>query len=295
MAVFVTVVDSGSMRRAARALGLTPSAISQQIRQLEAETGVTLLRRTTRRFELTDAGQAFYEGCARMVQAARDAHERLSALHDEVTGELAVSAPVGFAAVHLPAALTPLLQAHPLLTLRLVVTDDQLDLARERIDLAIAIGTSPPASSLVRRHLATWDNLLVASPEYLKAHGTPRRPEDLANHVFISLPSWHHGGDLLTGPRGRRFRVAPKPRVVSNNQLTIKQLALAGCGVSFHVAPEIAGELAAGRLVHVLPQWKPPRLSVDALMPPRATQPAKVRAALEALMTYLASTNGQNA
>jgi len=291
MSVFVTVVESGSMRRAARTLGLTPSAISQQIRQLETETGVTLLRRTTRRFELTDAGQAFYEGCARMVAAAREAHERLSAVHDAVTGELAISAPVGFAAVHLSPALQPLLAAHPQLTLRLVVTDDQLDLARERIDLAIAIGTSPPASSLVRKHLATWENLLVASSGYLQTHRTPGRPDDLANHQFVSLPPWHHGGDLLSGPRGQRFRLAPKPRVVSNNQLTIKQLTLAGCGLSFNVLPEIADELADGRLVRVLPQWKAPQLSVDALMVPRAAQPAKVRAALDALAKYLASTN----
>jgi LysR family transcriptional regulator, transcriptional activator for aaeXAB operon len=254
MAVFATVVERGSMRQAARELGLTPSAVSQHIGQLERETGVTLLRRSTRRLALTDAGQAFYEGCARMVDAARTAHEQLAALHDEVTGELAISAPVGFAAAHLSAALRPLLAAHPQVTLRLVVTDDQLDLARERIDVAVAIGTSPPATSLVRRHLATWENVLVASPDYLKAHGTPKHLDDLARHVFVSLPPWHHGGDVLSGPGGRRVRLAPKPRVISNNQLTIKQLTIAGGGLSFNVVPEIAQELQEGRLVRVLPR-----------------------------------------
>jgi DNA-binding transcriptional LysR family regulator len=287
MAVFATVVQSGSMRRAARELGLTPSAVSQQIRQLEKETGVTLLRRTTRRLALTDAGQAFYDGCVAMLKAAHAAHDRLAELHDEVVGELSLSAPVGFAATHLASAVQPLLAAHPNLTLRLVVTDDQLDLAREHIDVAITIGTSPPASSLVRQHLATWENVLVASPRYLKAHGTPRTADDLASHVFVSLPPWHHGGDILTGPAGVRYRLAPKPRVVSNNQLTIKQLTLAGCGLSFNVVPEVADELAERRLVRVLPKWSAPTLSVDALMLPRQTQPAKVRAAIDCLRQYL--------
>ena len=275
------------MRQAARELSLTPSAVSQHIRQLERETGVTLLRRSTRRLALTDAGQAFYEGCARMVDAARTAHEQLAALHDEATGELAISAPVGFAAVHLSAVLQPVLAAHPHVTLRLVVTDDQLDLARERIDVAVAIGTSPPATSLVRRHLATWENVLVASPDYLKTHGTPQHPDDLARHAFVSLPPWHHGGDVLSGPGGRRVRLAPTPRVISNNQLTIKQLTIAGGGLSFNVVPEIAHDLQHGRLVRVLPRWSAPTLSVDALMLPRATQPAKVRVALDALTAYL--------
>ena len=289
MAVFATVVESGSMRRAARELGLTPSAVSQQIRQLEKETGVTLLRRTTRRLALTDAGQAFHEGCAAMLEAARSAHDRLAELHDEVVGELAVSAPVGFAATHLSRAMQPLLAAHPHLTLRLAVTDDHLDLARERIDVAVTIGTRPGASSLVRRHLATWDNVLVASPGYLKRHGTPGAPEDLASHAVIALPPWHHGGDVLIGPGGARYRLTLTPRIVTNNQLTIRQLTLAGCGVSFNVVPEIADDLKRRRLVRVLPKWSAPSLSVDALMLPRATQPAKVRQAVDALVRYLST------
>jgi len=289
MAILATVVESGSMRQAARELGLTPSAVSQQIRQLERETGVTLLRRSTRRLALTDAGEAFYEGCSAMLIAARAAHERLASLQDSVTGELSISAPVGFAAAHLTRALAPLLAAHPALSLRLVATDDLLDLMKERIDIAIAIGTEPPASSLVRRHLADWQNVLVGAPSYLAERGTPKVAEDLARHVFMSLPPWHHPADVLVGPGGQRYRLHTKPRVISNNQQTIRQLTLAGCGLSFHVVPEIAAELGDGRLVRALPDWTLPELSVDALMPPRAAQPAKVRGALEALRQHLSA------
>ena len=289
MAVLVTVVDSGSMRQAARRLGLTPSAVSQQIRQLERETGVTLLRRSTRRLALTDAGEAFYEGCAAMLAAARSAHERLAELHDSIVGELSISAPVGFATAHLTRALVPVLQSHPQLSLRLVATDDQLDLLKERIDIAITIGTPPLAASLVRRHLADWENVLVGSPSYLSARGKPHTVDDLTRHDFIALPAWHHAADVLTGPNDERYRLQVKPRVTSNNQYTIKQLALAGVGLSNHVVPEIAEEMADRRLVRVLPKWTTRPLSVDALMPPRTTQPAKVRAAVDALKIYLSS------
>ena len=161
---------------------------------------------------------------------------------------------------------------------------------RERIDIAIAIGTAPPATSLVRRHLADWTNIIVGAPAYLKARGTPRTAEDLATHDFVALPGWHHGADVLTGPDGGRHRITLKRRVTSNNQLTLKQLAIAGCGLCLNVEPEVVEELADGRLVRVLPDWSLPLLGVDALLPPRTKQPAKVRAALDALTLYLSQT-----
>jgi DNA-binding transcriptional LysR family regulator len=290
MAILVAVVQSGSIRRASRELDLTPSAVSQQIRRLEQQTGVTLLRRTTRRLSLTEAGEAFYEGCLAMVAAARSAHERLASLQEAPVGELRVSAPVGFAAIHLVKALAPFLESHPALSLRLLVTDEPIDLVRERVDLAVTISGPLPSSSLVRRHLADWRLVLVASPAYLARRGTPRTPEDLPGHDLLALPPWHHPAEVLTGPGGERHRVTVKPRVTSNNQLAIRRLTLLGLGLSFQAEPEIADELAAGRLVPVLSEWSAPSLSVDALMPARTRQPAKVRMALEALAGYLAQT-----
>ena len=104
---------------------------------------------------------------------------------------------------------------------------------KERIDIAITIGTTPLATSLVRRHLADWDNVLVASPAYFAARGKPATIEDLARHDFIALPPWHHPADVMSGPGGEHVRLQVKPRVTSNNQHAIKQLALAGVGLSF--------------------------------------------------------------
>jgi len=294
MAVLAAVVESGSLRRAARELGLTPSAVSQQIRRLEEEVGAVLLRRSTRRLDLTEAGDAFYQGCASMVEAARLAQERLAAVLEAPTGELALGVPAGFAADHLVPALAPLLGSHSGLRIRLLVTDERIDLLQERLDLAIVIGRSLPSSSLVRHHLADWELGLYGSPAYLAKRGTPAEPRALARHDLIALPRWHHGGDVLVGPDGRRHRVLVAPRVVSNNQLAVRHLTLAGYGLSFHVLPEVAHHVSAGQLVRVLPAWRLPSLSVDALMPARPRQAAKVRLAIQALEDYLARLGAES-
>lgn len=291
MAILVAVVDARSMHAAARTLGLTPSAVSQQIRQLERETGVVLLHRSTRHLQLTSAGKAFYAGCRAMVEAARDAHERLAAAREAVAGELRISAPVGFASTHLAPALAPLLNAHPKLSLGIVATDEVRDLAREGVDLAIVIGVAPPTTTFIRRHLADWSNVVVAAPTYLDAHGTPASPAELSAHALLALPSWHHPADIFTGPHGEQVRLTHVRRVTCNNQLTVRQLTLAGCGLSLHVEPEIAEELRAGRLVRVLGEWTLSPLSVDVLVLPRTAQLPRVRAVVDALRTYLSRTD----
>jgi DNA-binding transcriptional LysR family regulator len=259
MAVLAAVVESGSMSRAARELGLTRSAVSQQIDRLEREAGVTLLRRSTRRLTLTEAGEALYQACTAMVAAARTAEQRMSEFRDQPVGELAISMPVGFAARHLTTALAPLLSEHQDLSLRLVVTDDdRVDVIEQRLDIAIRIGAPLRSSSLIRRHLGDWRNVICASPSYLASRGVPASADDLLHHDFLLLPAWHHPTDVLTGPDGGTHRLAVRRRVVSDNQLSLKELALAGFGLSFQVVPEIATELADGRLVHVLPNWSLP-------------------------------------
>jgi len=223
-----------------------------------------------------------------MVAAARAAHDRLADLQDSPIGELRVIAPAQFASTHLVSALAPFLKAYPALSLQLIVTDESVDVIRDRIDLAITISRPLRDSGLVRHHLADWALVLCAAPAYLAERGTPRTPNDLSAHDLIALPAWHHASDVLTGPDGQRHRVGVRPRVTSNNQFSIRQLTLMGLGLSFHAEPEIAAELAAGRLVRVLPDWALEALSVDVLMPARKRQPAKIRMALDALRAYLA-------
>jgi len=141
MALFATVVDRGSMVGAAEVLGMTASAVSQQIRKLEESTQVSLLHRTTRKLTLTEAGASFYESCAQVLALAEQAEQRLAELRDAPVGELRIAAPVGLPGKLLSEALAPLLRAHPGLSLRLFFHDEMIDLIERRIDLAIRVGS----------------------------------------------------------------------------------------------------------------------------------------------------------
>ena len=165
MATLVAVVEHGSFGAAAKALGSTTSAVSQQIKALEQDLGVVLLNRSTRRWELTTAGVHFHDECARMVAAARRAGQVLEALRDEPQGELRMTVPAGFARV-LGEALTPVMMRHPGLRLHLVADDALVDLVGERIDLAVRFGRLPD-STWVAKPLGALHMVLCAAPAYL--------------------------------------------------------------------------------------------------------------------------------
>lgn len=286
MAIFAAVVERGSMRGASRQLGLTPSAVSQQLRALERSTGVTLLHRSTRKLTLTEAGARYHAGCAAMVAAARQADEALAALRDAPSGELRLAAPVGFAGL-IAQALAPLLSAHPGLRLHLLADDAPTDLIAERIDLALRVGPWPD-SSLVARRIGSFEPLLVAAPAYVAQRGLPRGPEDLERLDWLQRqPQGEARPVELQGPAGRTASLRPTPRVISRNQQSLQALCLAGLGIAALIAAEIETELREGRLIRLLPDWSLPPLPVLAVTPARDAQPAAVKLALAALQSLL--------
>ncbi|MTV41779.1 LysR family transcriptional regulator [Duganella radicis] len=289
MAIFAHVVEAGSMSAAARELDMTTSAVSQQIRQLEAETGLVLLHRSTRRLNTTEAGQVYYEDCAAMLLAAQAAEQRLSDLRDEPRGELRIAFPVGFSA-HLAAALTPLLRAHPRLSLRLFAEDRRADLIAERIDLAIRVGTLAD-STLVARRLTEWRHLLVAGAAFARERGLPQAPADLARFPVLNLSVSHQAEFIeLQRPGAPAQRVRVNGPVVGNSFIALRQLMLQGAGIMRMPAPDAAPLIAAGRAVQVLPGWSMPPLGVYGVTVRRDAQPAKVRLAIAALRAYLETT-----
>lgn len=291
MAVFASVVQHGSMSGAARALGMSPSAVSQQVRQLEREGGVTLLHRSTRKLALTEAGQRCHAQCAAMCAAADQARAELAASREAPSGELRLSATVGFAR-HVAPALGPLLAAHPSLRLRLLVDDAPIDLINARIDLAVRFGRLADSTWAARR-LGSLEWWLCASPERLVQHGQPDTPDALLAHTWLGLAREGNGLMLdLHGPDGatRSLRVAP--RIVSNNQLSIQQMCEAGLGLALLGSLDAQDALQAGRLVRLLPQWSLGTLDIWAVTPQRDAQPAKVRQAIAALHGYLVTLPG---
>ncbi|HEX6704250.1 MAG TPA: LysR substrate-binding domain-containing protein [Albitalea sp.] len=291
MAVFAAVVEHRSMSGAARVLAMSTSAVSQQVRQLERDSGVTLLHRSTRKLTLTAAGERFYEGCAAMVAAARRAQQQLAHSRDAPSGELRLSAPVGFAR-HVAPALGGTLAQHPALTLKLLVDDARIDLIESRIDLAVRFGRLPD-SSWVARRLCAFEWLLCAAPSWVTAHGTPQRPEDLLSLQWLAFA--REGSDLhleLIGPQRETRTLRIEARISSNNQYSIQQMCVAGLGLARLARVDVVEDLAVGRLVALLPAWELAPLDVWAVTPQRDAQPAKVRVAIEALQRYLAGLPG---
>lgn len=288
MAVFATIVEQGSMSAAARVLGMTTSAVSQQLRLLEKHAGLPLLRRTTRKHSLTEAGQRFYAQCAVMLQAARQARAELEAERDEPVGELRIAAVLGLAAP-LGRALAPLLHAHPQLRLQLLLDDAHTDLVTERIDLAIRLGNLPD-STWVARSLGRLPWWICAAPDLL----TPQAPRPSQPQQLHSLP-WiaRHTGkavattiDFQHHSTGAAAQLHTTPRILCNQQQGLQQLCLEGLGLARLFSLDVADPVRNGQLLRLLPDWDCGSLAIWALTPERHALPARVRLALAALQAY---------
>ena len=288
MALFAEIVDGGSISAAARRVGSTPSAVSQQLRLLEEALGLVLLHRSTRRITLTEAGERYYPACAAMVAQARSADQALERLRDEPEGELRLAAPIGFGEL-LSTALEPL-RRHPRLRLHLLLDDTPIDLIGERIDLALRVGRFSD-SALVARRLGELHRQLCAAPRYLAERGWPRHPGELAGHDWLGLPPRGSAVDTLSfqGAQGEREEVRVEPRLLASQVTALQALAVAGWGLYVGMTDDVRQAMAEGRLAPVLPDWRLEPAAVFAVTPRRGEQPAKVRHALQALQQHFAA------
>ena len=303
-AVLAETVAAGSMSAAARRLGMSPSAISQIIRALERQAGVTLLHRSTRKLALTDAGERCYPHCRRLLEAAEAAAAALEQARDAPTGELRLAAPGGFG-THIATALAPLLAQSPKLRLRLLFDDAMIDLIDARIDLAVRVGRLAD-SNWTARPLGALVVILCASPAYLERHGVPASPDDLAGHHWLAFRrqfiQTQHDSPVSTerSPRlqlemttadGARVQVEVEVRIASNNQPALQQLCEQGLGIAQLSHAEALPALRSGALVRILPQWSQSSMPVTAVTPQRGREPAKVRLALDALKRYFQASS----
>lgn len=284
MATLVTVVEQGSFGAAARALGTTTSAVSQQIRALEQSLGLPLLARTTRQVRLTTAGASFHRECVAMVDAARRAEQALQTIKDAPSGELRMTAPAGFLA-HLSQALAPVLLRHPGLKLHMLADDAMSDLVGQRIDVAVRFGRLPD-SNWVARKLGHMPMILCASPACLARCGPmPEHPEESGAFEWVALDTGKGVQRVGLRRQGQGPELYPSwpVRVSGNNQAWVQHLCEAGLGVALLAEWDVREALAQGRLQRVLPQWDAPALDMYAVMQPRSAATAKVQVALDAL------------
>jgi DNA-binding transcriptional LysR family regulator len=276
LVVFAEVVESRSFVRAAATLGMTRSAVSKHVAQLEAQLGVQLLSRTTRKLSLTEVGERVHAASIGVRESAERAREAAQTHQGVVEGKLRVTAPVGLAREHLVPLAQELLQKHPRLEIALVLSDEYIDLVDQRIDVALRVGAARD-SSFVTRKIAQVAMLICASPAYLAQHGIPRKPDQLANHQLIQhMPS--ADPTRITLSKGRRsVEVHTGGRFSCNDGAIGVQAAIQGLGMIMAPDFEVSQEVRSGRLVPVLKEWTPQRLTLAAVSPPRRHVSSKVR------------------
>ncbi|HSW17899.1 MAG TPA: LysR family transcriptional regulator [Ramlibacter sp.] len=285
MQAFAAVVDAGSFVGASDALAMSKAAVSRQIAELETRLGVRLLHRTTRKLSLTEEGSVFYARCRELLSGVAEAEAEVTARSGQAVGLLKVSAPVSFGVLHLAGLWGGFMAAHPNVALEVSLSDRMVDLVEEGFDVAVRVARLP-SSSLVSRKLSSTRMVLCASPQYLKAHGSPRHPSELAQHQVLAYTLFASGETWsFDGPEGP-VSVKVAPRMHTNSGDTCRATALGHQGIILQPTFLVADDLRAGLLVEVLPQYRSLDLGVYALYPTRKHVLPKVRL----LIDYLAQS-----
>lgn len=290
--LFCAVVQAGSFTGAAERLQQTRAAVSFSIKQLEAELGVTLLTRTTRRIALTDAGERFYLRCLQVVEQARIAIDEARVEHGSLQGNLRITSTVEYGSKVLAPALQAFCREHPNLSVRLETHTNQVDLVRERFDVAIRLG-QPQDSNYRGVCLATYDVRLVLAPSLLAAHGktiinAPQQLAGLAQLVHSRFEQNNRWELLDNQGCGAVYEVQGTPWLVADNASILHTFAVQGAGVALLPDWLVADDLHTGRLIDGLPGYRFPRQSVYALYPSSHHVPRKVRAWIDFIKAWLA-------
>lgn len=286
---FVKVIECGSMAAAARRLDCTRAQVSKQIAELERRFGTRLFDRSTRQLFLTPSGEVFYQHALRTLESVELTEVAVRNLGEAPSGVLRISASVVFGRQWIAPLLPRLTARYPELECELILTNALVDFAAERIDLALRFCRTPP-EDVVARRIFTMETVICAAPDYLARHGTPSAPRDLVDHACFSFllsdaRVWH-----LIDRGGNEIGVPVRSRVQFNDAGCILDAALAGHGLAILPAYLCGNELASGRLVRVLTDYRPRidygRDLYACYMPSRARLP-KVKVLLEELQSLL--------
>jgi DNA-binding transcriptional LysR family regulator len=275
MRVFVSVATRGSFAEASRSLRLSPSAVTRAVAWLEDELGLSLLTRTTRSLRLTERGATFLESCRQILDDLDDAERRVRGEDAEPRGEMTVAAPVVFGRLHVMPIVDGLLRAHPALKVRLLLSDRNVHLVEEGVDVAVRIG-SLADSSLVATTLGAVSRVLVASPAYLAQRGAPASPLDLSAHDLIAFDGLGSVDEWSFATLDRPLRIEPRLSI-SSLDATLAG-AEAGLGITRALSYQVEAAVREGRLALVLQAFATTPLPVSAVYPARRIGSANVAA-----------------
>lgn len=255
MEMFVRVVESGSFSAAAEISQVSATMVAKHIRAIEQRLGARLLHRTTRRQQLSDVGQLYYERCKHVLAEVELAEASASELQASPRGRLRLIAPVSFGSHSLVPVLADYMDRHPDVSIELTLDNRRPNLVDEGFELGIYIGDIDEPG-LVARPLQPYRRRLAAAPSYLARHGLPEHPEQLSAHACLGLSYWRrHNHWRLIGPDGETCNVTVQGRFTANQGNALRIAALNGVGIVLQPEVVLADDLAAGHLLPVLPDW----------------------------------------
>ncbi|WP_407642978.1 LysR family transcriptional regulator [Acinetobacter qingfengensis] len=295
MGVFACIVERGSFSGAARELGITTSAVSQQIRSLEQEMNTTLLHRSTRKISLTEAGQVFFQSCQEMMAAAERGKIRIVELQDHLIGELRIATTPELGSMHIIPALSRWMMAHTALTVHIQADNHYIDLAENRIDIAIRMSPKIEENDAFEFHpMARVQQVLVASPTYLNQYSNIDHPKDLIHHQLlpVMLMQDYSTLDLTHVKSNETLQIKMPIKIQTNNVLVMKSLCLNGHGIARILYLDAQHEICQHDLIEVLPCWQLPEYTLYAMTSKREHQPVKIQRCLDALKTYFSQLPG---
>ncbi|HAV2761944.1 LysR family transcriptional regulator [Acinetobacter baumannii] len=297
MGVFACVVEKSSFSGAARELGITTSAVSQQIRSLENEMDVILLHRSTRKLSLTEAGQAFFSSCQEMLAAAERGKIRINELRDDLIDDLRIATTPDLAVQHIIPALSHWMSAHRGLSVHFEVGHRYIDLIEERIDIAVRMSSTAVEESDSVIPMAFVDQILVASPSYLNQTSPILHPNDLNNHELLSINAMNDSRsfNFQHAKTGEKLNIEMASRLQSNNLQVAKALCQQGHGIARILYLDAQKELKNGSLIEILPDWKLPAFTLYAEIAKHDQQPMKIQRCVEALKQYFSQLAGGRA
>ncbi|CAM2150993.1 Transcriptional regulator, LysR family [Pararobbsia alpina] len=283
--LFVEAASLGSLSAAGRKLGLSPAAASARLVKLEESLSARLFERTTRKLRLTEEGRIYLAHCQHALQSLDDARAALQEGRADVSGKLRVSATSDFGRHVLRHWLDAFNEAHPNVSIALNLSDNLSRLLHDDIDLAIRFGV-PEDSSMIAKPLAPNRRILCASPSYIKQHGVPDHPGTLEHHRFVLLSSSSgvaNGWRFTRGDETVDFLAPPAQARETNDGAVAREWAIDGYGMVMKSVWDVGDDLKAGRLMHMLPDWRCPDVPVNALFQRSQFMAPRVRALLDFL------------
>jgi DNA-binding transcriptional LysR family regulator len=280
---FAAVVETGSFTSAAERLGITKAVVSQQVARLEKELRASLLVRTTRKVQTTEAGQKFYQRCALILRDAESAFDELSERSEEPSGTLRLTAPFDYGVGVVVPSIAAFIQRHPACRVDAVLTDQMVDMMSGGIELAIRVGWLEDTTAQARK-IGDFRQLLVASPAVARQMRRVTRPKDLVSLPFVANTALREPAKWTFSLNDEERQVVKwQPAISLDATLAVREAALHDAGLCVMPDFTVADDLVSGRLVQILPQWRLPSGGIHAVFPAARFRPAKVRAFVELL------------